>query len=153
MRDQVLLADLSHEGELPLYDWAIEHGDPFQDPFRKLRNVRPSPEEKAGWVIVPYDDFMEFKSTVAGLKSEVRSLRLKLAKLSQEGVSTEVIEFRTVPNDEAKNLVLSYVDSHPNARTSEIIEALKLDPDLAVTVLDELSKEGKLESQDVKPTS
>lgn len=52
---------------------------------------------------------------------------------------------RTIPHEEAKELILSYLEDNDQAWTSEIIFDLALSTDLVLSVLDELQQEGKIE--------
>lgn len=52
---------------------------------------------------------------------------------------------RTIPKEEAKDLILDYLEKHEEKWTSDIIFDLGLSTDLVLDVLEELSQEGKIE--------
>ena len=60
------------------------------------------------------------------------------------------ITFRFIGKDEAKNQIREYIAQHPGSLTSEIIEALKIDPITTADTLEELKREGLVLSQAVE---
>ena len=60
------------------------------------------------------------------------------------------VEFKIIPESEAKGVIEGYVRAHPGCITSEIIENLRLDPALVVEVLNSLEEEGKVKSEEVE---
>jgi hypothetical protein len=60
------------------------------------------------------------------------------------------ITFRSIGKDEAKNQIREYITQHPGSLTSEIIEALRIDPLTTVDILEELKHEGLVLSQAVE---
>lgn len=62
---------------------------------------------------------------------------------------TSVIELRKLPMDEAKPLVYAYIKEHPGSRTSDLIIALELDPDIVLEVLSQLKNEQRVEGKDI----
>ncbi len=59
----------------------------------------------------------------------------------------ESIFLRTIPKDEARKLILDYIEKHPGCWTDEIFMNLRLDPILVFEVLRELEKEGLIEGK------
>jgi hypothetical protein len=57
---------------------------------------------------------------------------------------TEAITLVTIPKDEARVRILSYVKSHVGCRTGDIIYDLGLDPDLVIECLKELESGGRI---------
>lgn len=51
---------------------------------------------------------------------------------------SDMIELVTIPKEEAKQRILSYINSHVGCRTGDIIYNLGLDPDLVIDSLKEL---------------
>jgi hypothetical protein len=60
------------------------------------------------------------------------------------------ITFRSISKDEAKDQIRQYITQHPGSLTSEIIEALRIDPITTVDTLRELKHEGLVLSQAVE---
>jgi len=54
----------------------------------------------------------------------------------------EEIELRVIPREEAIKKIKSYIDANPGCLTGDIIYDLGLDPDLVLSVLDELKRKG-----------
>lgn len=78
-----------------------------------------------------------------GLKNlllEIRELLLEIRGTTSE----EIIEFRKVSKEEARLMVKNYVINHPGCLTSEIIQDLKIDPELVVEILNELVNKGEI---------
>lgn len=61
--------------------------------------------------------------------------------------NTPTIELRKVPLGKAKNLIYQFIKEHPGTRTSDLILALELDPDIVIRALSILRKEGKIEGK------
>lgn len=55
------------------------------------------------------------------------------------------IVLRTIPKEEAKELILDYFKNNEGKWTSDVIFDLELSVDLVLTALDELRQEGKIE--------
>jgi alkyl sulfatase BDS1-like metallo-beta-lactamase superfamily hydrolase len=73
----------------------------------------------------------------------------------QESGATEAIEgleieFRIIPESEAKKVIERYIRGHRGCTTSEIIESTRLDPALVVEVLKLLEEEGKVKGEEVE---
>ena len=60
------------------------------------------------------------------------------------------VEFKIIPESEAKGVIEEYVRAHTGCITGEIIENLRLDPALVVEVLNSLEEEGKVKSEEVE---
>jgi hypothetical protein len=60
------------------------------------------------------------------------------------------IKFRLISKDEAKNQIREYITQHPGSLTSEVIEALRIDPITTADTLEELKREGLVLSQAVE---
>jgi hypothetical protein len=58
------------------------------------------------------------------------------------GAEEAEIELKVIPREEAIKKIKSYIDTHPDCLTGDIIYDLGLDPDLVLSVLDELKKKG-----------
>lgn len=70
-----------------------------------------------------------------------------------KGIVGKVIDLsRVIPESEAKKVIKKYIREHPGCITSDIIENLKLDPALAVEVLNLLEEEGKVRGEEVEYT-
>ena len=74
-------------------------------------------------------------------------LKKRINELENLIKSEEVIELKKIPKDEAKKLILDYIEKHEGCWTDEIIFDLKLDPVLVVEVLKELEGEEEVESR------
>lgn len=55
------------------------------------------------------------------------------------------VVLRTIPKEEAKEMILNYFKNDEEKWTSDVIFDLALDVDLVLTILDELRQEGKIE--------
>jgi hypothetical protein len=64
--------------------------------------------------------------------------------------SDQEITFRSISKDEAKNEIRQYVIKHPGSLTSEIIEALRIDPITTADSLEELKHEGLVLNQPIE---
>ena len=53
-------------------------------------------------------------------------------------------ELRVIPEEEATEKIVAFVNSHPGAKTSDIICELGIDPTLAIKVLHKLQAEQKI---------
>lgn len=60
------------------------------------------------------------------------------------------ITFRSISKDDAKNQIRQYIIQHPGSLTSEIIEALRIDPITTADTLHELKDEGLVLSKAVE---
>ncbi len=87
------------------------------------------------------DYVFELEKIIFELKRELDLLK---SELKQENV----LEFRKISKDAAKELIRDYVLKNPGCLTSEIIENLKLDPELVVQILKELEEEGVIEGRE-----
>jgi hypothetical protein len=90
---------------------------------------------------------------VAKLSQDIQEVRDELAEIKRllnevlkaMATTTEPTVCRDVSEDEARELILELVRSHPGGLCySEIIDALNLDPDLVIDTCDALAAEGKL---------
>lgn len=62
---------------------------------------------------------------------------------------TETIELVTIPKDEAKTRILSYINSHAGCRTGDIIYDLGLNPDLVIESLKELELAKRIAGKEI----
>ena len=62
----------------------------------------------------------------------------------------KVLKLRTVSDEVAKREILEYLRLRPGARTSQIIEALELDPPIVIRALNEMEEIGKLRSKEIE---
>lgn len=71
--------------------------------------------------------------------------------LEERDKATEesVVELKRIPKEEAVVQIQDYVDKHQGCRTSDIIYDLELDPDLVLSVLQELKEKGKIRSENL----
>lgn len=60
------------------------------------------------------------------------------------------VEFKSIPESEAKGVIEGYVRAHLGCITSEIIENLGLDPSIVVEALKLLEEKGKVKSEEVE---
>ena len=56
------------------------------------------------------------------------------------GIEEKEIELKVIPREEAIKKIKSYIDEHPGCLTGDIIYDLGLDPDLVLSVLEDLQK-------------
>lgn len=61
----------------------------------------------------------------------------------------DTIELVTMPKEEAKQRILSYINSHVGCRTGEIVYNLGLDPDLVLECLKELESTQRVRSRNI----
>ena len=59
------------------------------------------------------------------------------------------IKLRTIPVEEAKQILHEYIRKHPGSKTSDLILKLALDPKVVVEALSQLSAEGKVEGRNI----
>lgn len=83
----------------------------------------------------------ELKSTLDRLILEVNNIR-DLLEVSP--VRVRIIETREVPIEEAKKMILKYMETHDIAYPDDIADELGLDLKVAVEAVNELLKEGKI---------
>jgi len=62
----------------------------------------------------------------------------------------ELLKLRMVSDEVAKREIIEYVCLRPGARTSDIIEALELDPPMVIRVLSQMEEFGKLRSKEIE---
>jgi len=60
------------------------------------------------------------------------------------------IELKEIPIEEAVNKVKEYVRAHPGCKTSDIVVALSIAPEIVVRALSILEKQGEVEGKDVE---
>lgn len=82
-------------------------------------------------------------------KEEEEIVPRKIPDVELIVVAEEGIVLREIPEEEARKLILDYIEKHPGCLTSEIIENLALDPLLVGRILRQLEKEGKIEGRGV----
>ena len=61
-----------------------------------------------------------------------------------------VTELKTIPKEEAKELIANYIKNNKGVNTSDLIFELGLSVDLVLEVLKELKQEGKIEATDIR---
>lgn len=61
-----------------------------------------------------------------------------------------IVELKTLPKREARELILDYITRHHGAKTSDIIFDLAIEVDLVLEILEELRKENEIEPVDIK---
>lgn len=113
--------------------------------FETVTNIRPSPRmlAKIESVIEEYCR-RELEKIVRKIVAE------KIEEIVRECIEEkEVVELRKIPRKEAFTQIKAYIDRHQGARTSNIIYDLRLDPDLALSVLEKLREKGKIRSEKV----
>ena len=67
--------------------------------------------------------------------------------------SSVVIELRTIPKEEAKELIANYIENNKGVDTSDLIFELGLNVDLVLDVIGELMEEGIIEASDIQSSS
>jgi len=66
-------------------------------------------------------------------------------------VKSQEITFRSISKDDAKDQIKRYINQHPNGSlTSQIIEALRIDPITVVDTLEDLKREGLVLNQAIE---
>ncbi|MDP9288176.1 MAG: hypothetical protein M3P08_08265 [Thermoproteota archaeon] len=71
--------------------------------------------------------------------------------MTQSSTNEQEISFRNISKTEAKNEIQQYINKHPHGSlTSEIIEALRINPLVAVDILEEMKQEGSAFSKAVE---
>lgn len=73
--------------------------------------------------------------------------RLEKVEFSMEP-QHEVVIVEEIGHDEARRRILNYIETHDEADTEDLMKNLRIDLALLVEILDELKKEGKIESID-----
>jgi DNA-binding MarR family transcriptional regulator len=85
---------------------------------------------------------------------ELAALKQKMVKLEKELGSLKStmkpLKFRVVTDQVAKREILEFLRIRPGARTSDIIEALELDPPIVIRVLSQMEQSGKLRSKEIE---
>jgi predicted transcriptional regulator len=87
--------------------------------------------------------------TKAYILKKLEHLRREIEELEDMIESEEELEFRDISEDEARKLILDYIEKHPGCLTSDIIEGLGLDPLLVGKILKQLEEEGEVEGRSV----
>lgn len=87
--------------------------------------------------------------TKAYILKKLELLKREIEELEDLIESEELIEFRELSEEEARKLILDYIENHPGCLTSEIIESLGIDPVLVGRILKELEEEGEVEGRSV----
>jgi len=64
-------------------------------------------------------------------------------------LSTASVKLEVIPESEAKERIMSYVNSHVGCRTGDIIYDLELDPDLVIKCLRELESNKQVTGKDI----
>lgn len=60
-----------------------------------------------------------------------------------------VITYHMLDHDEARNRIQEFVDKNPGARTSKVIDSLRIDPEQVSSILEELESERLIYSRDI----
>jgi hypothetical protein len=60
-----------------------------------------------------------------------------------------VFIYHTLDHAEAKRRIQEFIDNNPGAKTSAIIDTLRIDPEQAVDILDELETENSIYSSEI----
>ena len=94
------------------------------------------------------EQFLDLERTMLEIKRELDSRVDRIEEKLAELELGETIEFKVLPREEAVKLIEDYIEKHPGCLTSEIIEALQLDPSLVVDILRELEEKGEVESRE-----
>jgi len=88
----------------------------------------------------------EFYESIRELLERIDRIERKIAEHEKREIVE--VEFRRIPKDEAKKLIKEYIKNNPGCFTSEIIEALHLDPKLVIEILHELEEKGEVLSRE-----
>ena len=67
----------------------------------------------------------------------------------EDELSTASVKLEVIPESEAKERIMSYVNSHVGCRTGDIIYDLELDPDLVIKCLRELESNKQVTGKDI----
>lgn len=122
-----------------------EHFIRREDLFKVIKEFYSILHKEIGYI---KEQFLNLERTMLEIKRELDSridrIEEKLAELERG----ETIEFKVLPRKEAVKLIEDYIEKHPGCLTSEIIEALQLDPSLVVDILRELEEKGEVESRE-----
>lgn len=78
------------------------------------------------------------------LRREMSSVNERLEKIEKPHTEEEPQQLLVIPEEEAKEKIVSYVNNHSGARTSDIICDLGLDPNLTINILRKLQAENKI---------
>jgi|Deesub1362A_J573_1020465.scaffolds.fasta_scaffold00834_20 DNA-binding MarR family transcriptional regulator len=87
--------------------------------------------------------------TKAYILKKLEHLKREIEELEDLIESDEELIFKEMSEDEARKLVLDYIEKHPGCLTSEIIENLGLDPLLVGKILKQLEEEGEVEGRSI----
>jgi len=96
---------------------------------------------------VNYEASKDVRRELAALKQKMLKLEKELGSLKS---TVKPLKFRVVTDQIAKREVLEFLRFRPGARTSDIIEALELDPPIVIRVLSEMEQSGKLRSKEIE---
>ncbi len=80
-----------------------------------------------------------------GVRSRTDFIERAVEAYAQEFRTAKVVVLRPWTESAAKSAVLKFLRSRPSAYVSEIVEALRMDPEMAWRVVDALAEEGKVE--------
>ena len=86
-------------------------------------------------------------SAIAELKAEIYREYSTLGKTAP--FETESGKFKKVSENKAIEIIRKYISKNPGCLTSEIIFNLQIDPDLVLSVLKKLRKQGEIRSEPV----
>lgn len=90
--------------------------------------------------------FPDYESRIAKLEEELKKLKTKY-----EGESEiQEVRLRSLPYDEAIQLIQKYIDENPGCHTSDIILNLEIDPDLVLEIIRNLQQSGEIRSEKIK---
>lgn len=135
--------------ETPISQWDI-FNIPSQVILELITNFIPDVSKFSSLKLEPLiQEIRDLILEIKGLTMEIKNLQKELKKTRFLPEEEKEIELETVPKEEAKKMILEYVDKNPKCFTSDIILNLKLNPDLVLEILGELEHEGKIKG--VKP--
>ena len=73
----------------------------------------------------------------------------KMADPRRSKATATTVSYHTLEPNEAKTKVQEYINKYPGARTSKIIESLKINPIQVSDILDELEEEHSIYSREI----
>lgn len=88
--------------------------------------------------------FRALKEDQCIIFEEIRKLREEVEKLKEPEIT-----FERISQEEAERRILDFVRKRPGCKTSEIIEVLGIDPEIVISVLGKLEREGKIEGREL----
>ncbi len=83
--------------------------------------------------------------TRSGMRSRTDFVQKAVEAYVEDMRDTKVVVLRPWTEKKARAAVMKFLQGKSSARVSEIVEALRMEPDLAFKTVETLAKEGKIE--------